>query len=40
MVFYHMSQPEIDDLSLLQLQILMSKMGKIDKALNPTPKGM
>ncbi len=40
MVFYHMSESEIDDLSLLQLQIKMSKMGEIEKTLNPTPKGM
>lgn len=40
MVFYHMSYSEINDLSLPQLQILMSKMGKIDKTLNPAPKRM
>lgn len=40
MVFYHMSLDEIDDISLPQLQILMNKMAKINKTLNPAPKGM
>ncbi|KKN81119.1 hypothetical protein LCGC14_0323380 [marine sediment metagenome] len=40
MVFYHMSIDEIGNLSLPQLQILMNKMAKVNKTLNPAPKGM
>ena len=40
MAFYGMRESEIDNLSLPQLQIKMSKMGKIYKTLNPEPKGM
>ncbi len=40
MVFYHMSMNDIGNLSLPQLQILMTKMAKINKTLNPAPKGV
>ena len=40
MVYYHMSIDAINDLSLPQLQILMNRMAKIQKTLNPEPKGM
>lgn len=40
MVFYGMSMDKIDSLSLPQVQIFMNKMGKVNKTLNPSPKGM
>lgn len=40
MVFYGMSMCEVDALTLPQLQLLMNKMSKINKTLNPSPKGM
>lgn len=40
MVFYHMTLDQISDLSLPQLQIFMNKMAKVNKTLNPAPKGM